>query len=84
MYALSCTLKTSQDFKEKCSERLTTNFFQILKKYMEGNTKKITFENFLRALKWAEQASIDDKIRGINLEYAVSIIVILVLFQIHF
>lgn len=65
MYALSCTLKTSQVFKEKCSERLTTNFFQILKKYMEGNTKKITFENFLRALKWAEQASIDDKIRGI-------------------
>jgi len=33
---------------------------------MEGNTKKITFENFLRALKWTEQASIDDKIKGNN------------------
>lgn len=37
----------------------------ILKKYFEGATKKITFENFLRALKWTEQATIDEKIRAI-------------------
>ncbi|WAQ97327.1 hypothetical protein MAR_030017 [Mya arenaria] len=36
----------------------------ILKKYMEGNTKKVTFENFLRALKWVEQSTIDEKIRA--------------------
>lgn len=38
---------------------------QILRKYMDGTTKKITFENFLRALKWCEQATLDEKIRGL-------------------
>lgn len=37
----------------------------ILRKYMDGTTKKITFENFLRALKWCEQAPIEDKVRAI-------------------
>ncbi|XP_053392830.1 uncharacterized protein LOC123564227 isoform X2 [Mercenaria mercenaria] len=37
----------------------------ILRKYMDGTTKKITFENFLRALKWCEQATQDEKIRAI-------------------
>lgn len=37
----------------------------ILRKYMDGSTKKITFENFLRALKWCEQADLDDKIKAI-------------------
>ena len=38
--------------------------FQILKKYQEASAKKITFENFLRALAWVESAATEDKIRG--------------------
>ena len=41
-------------------------FFQILKKYQEASAKKITFENFLRALAWVESAATEDKIRGMS------------------
>ena len=50
---------------------------------MDGSTKKITFENFLRALKWCEQATLDEKIRGkssCNL-YTAGIMVVLILSQ---
>ncbi|KAL3876256.1 hypothetical protein ACJMK2_034124 [Sinanodonta woodiana] len=37
----------------------------ILVKFMSGSTKKITFENFLKGLKWCEQADLEHKVRGI-------------------
>lgn len=37
----------------------------ILKKYMAATDRKISFENFLRALKWVEQAETEEKVRGI-------------------
>ncbi|KAL4240729.1 hypothetical protein ACF0H5_001517 [Mactra antiquata] len=38
----------------------------ILRKYIPSDgSKKITFETYLRALKWCEQATLDDKIKAI-------------------
>ncbi|OWF56527.1 uncharacterized protein LOC110446688 [Mizuhopecten yessoensis] len=37
----------------------------ILKKFTLSQTKNITFENFLRGLKWCEIADLNDKLRGI-------------------
>jgi len=36
---------------------------QILKKFMSAKTKKVTFENFLRGLKWCETAELEEKVR---------------------
>lgn len=37
----------------------------ILRKFEAASTKKITFENFLRALRWVEGAELEEKVRGI-------------------
>ena len=43
------------------------DFVQSLKKFMDVRTKKITFENFLRGLRWCEMSSLEDKLRGKNI-----------------
>ncbi|XP_033747001.1 uncharacterized protein LOC117332222 [Pecten maximus] len=37
----------------------------IMKKFTLNETKNITFENFLRGLKWCETAELNEKLRGI-------------------
>ncbi|KAK3089578.1 hypothetical protein FSP39_004784 [Pinctada imbricata] len=37
----------------------------VMKKFMDAKTKKITFENFLRGLRWCEMATLEEKLRGV-------------------
>ena len=56
-------------------------FFQILRKFQAASVRKITFENFLRALKWVEQAEIEDKVRGKEWKSAMDLVFFLMTFQ---
>ncbi|KAK3090447.1 hypothetical protein FSP39_011944 [Pinctada imbricata] len=37
----------------------------VLMKFMDTKTKKITFENFMRGLKWCETATLEEKLKGV-------------------
>lgn len=39
-----------------------------MKKFINPRTKTISFENFLRGLKWCETSNTEDKLRGLKLE----------------
>lgn len=39
-----------------------------MKKFINLRTKTISFENFLRGLKWCETSNTEDKLRGLKLE----------------
>lgn len=55
----------TEDAMKKASYNSDVFMRNILRKFQAASVRKITFENFLRALKWVEQAEIEDKVRGI-------------------
>lgn len=55
----------TEDAMKKSSYSTDVFMRNILRKFQAATAKKISFENFLRALRWVEQAEMEDKIRGI-------------------
>lgn len=45
--------------------RRVLKYLQIIMQFVNPKTKTITFENFLRGLKWCETSKPEDKLKGI-------------------